>query len=242
MPSVFLSFAHEDSDVARQIETVLHKHGIDSFNFEAIPPGSNISKAIKDAIDSADSFIFLISKNFARSAWASIEVAAAMAIMDTDHPKPIFPLLIGDDLDPDADLPSLLRRFRWLDMRAGVTEERLEPVLAALKGAETAPSLARQLDAEEVMLDLQRLELSRARSAYQVDRMLLIRRLHRATLMSILVGFVATLITVLSIAGLTEWAMIRDVLGGIVGGFVGVLVARRYSRRGQGPLDGGRNG
>lgn len=154
MTAAFLSYSLADRSAAAEMTRVLRSHGIEVLTGMTVPAGSNLSRAVLDEMENADAFVFLISKQFVRSQWTQIEVAAAMAQVTSGGGKRLIPVLLGSDLDPDEDVPPLLRRFVWLDLREGFNEQALAPLVAALTDSEPPEAIEDQLAAERELLSM----------------------------------------------------------------------------------------
>jgi hypothetical protein len=131
VPTAFISHTHADAPIARQIEQALREFGVDAIDVGSIPSGANLRQSINDMLKTADGYVFVVSQDFAKSEWANVELAAAVADTTSGLAKPIVPILIGN-VDPDRDLPELLRHYQWLDLRAGMSRELVALLAASL--------------------------------------------------------------------------------------------------------------
>ncbi|MCI4667432.1 MAG: toll/interleukin-1 receptor domain-containing protein [Bacteroidia bacterium] len=72
--TVFISYNHNDQEVARKIEAYLEAGGINVIRDEdSTDPGENLSQFSIDSVRNSDYTISLISKNSLRSLWVMIE-------------------------------------------------------------------------------------------------------------------------------------------------------------------------
>jgi len=87
--TVFISYAHEDLDFARHLDTALKAHGLKVwFDVAGIYAGDEFWPQICGAIEKADTFIFIISPDAVESDFCRREIEHAVA-----HNKRIVPVL-----------------------------------------------------------------------------------------------------------------------------------------------------
>lgn len=225
MPTAFISHTHADASIARQIQRVLREMGVDTLDMESIPAGANVNQAINDMLKRADGYVFVVSPQFARSEWANVELAAAVADTTSGFAKPIVPILVGD-VDPGRDLPELLRRYRWLDLRAGISPELLAGLATSLKQGFGQDSTTAQLDAEEEFLKLRQSQLALERAEYVRRRAgqeaQASSRLSRLGVLAAVLGFGVGLVSLIIAFGVVGDA--RGAAFGIAGLFVGAAL------------------
>lgn len=120
---VFLSYAAENEKLARQIAEALRGVGAHVWlDQERIRPGENIHAAILRGIESADSFVAVISTR--RSAALSEELSLAK-----ERGIRLIPILAED-----ADIPPELAGIQYVDLRHP-SEKALADVVAASTGS-----------------------------------------------------------------------------------------------------------
>lgn len=111
MPSVFLSYAYADQEIARLIAKKLVDRGVHVWFDEAeIQAGDSIKRRITEGIRSSDYLIVLLSENSNKSVWVEREISSAFEHFE-DAAKTIIPVRI--------DQSPLLSRFesiRYVDM------------------------------------------------------------------------------------------------------------------------------
>ena len=167
MTSVFLSYAHEDSPIADALSSLLSDAGIEVLTSAKILPGEIFSSVIEDRLHRADGVAFLVSPAFPKSEWTGIETAMALAAVASGQPKHLLPILIGD-VDPVRDVPRLLARYQWLDLRDGVTRAAVDSLVHSLRRPRAEADFEAQLTAEERVLALREAEQDYERRAYEV--------------------------------------------------------------------------
>jgi hypothetical protein len=123
-PKVFLSYAHQDIDIVKQIFYGLKNSGINVWFNKLINPGESVHYETTKNIESASIFIYFMSHN--RSSWAQQEMMYALNRqfnfksnnrVSEEFKTFILPVLLPSvDLD---DVPPFLRSVQWIDMRDG---------------------------------------------------------------------------------------------------------------------------
>jgi hypothetical protein len=109
---VFLSHAAVDRPFAERLRSALEKKGINVLSATDIRAGDDFSKAITDAITTANAVIPIISRASAENPNVAAEVALAIANRIEGNRKPIIPVLA----DPLAESPFFLRNLQWVDL------------------------------------------------------------------------------------------------------------------------------
>lgn len=119
---VFLSYSRANQDLATRINGALVAAGFDTFmDTKDLPLGEEYNARIKLAVDDADLFIFLASKNSVRpGSYAMTELSFA----EQKWPNPsgyVLPVLLKD-FDP-AQLPAYLRPINALKIKGNPEAE-----------------------------------------------------------------------------------------------------------------------
>jgi hypothetical protein len=109
MKPVFVSYSHEDQDVAQQLKQALAGHGFEAWlASDEIRPGQRVVDHIRDSLENASAVVILIGKQ--PSDWARYEWSQALELSwDEDRSVPLVPVLLHD-----AHPPSFLRDRRLL--------------------------------------------------------------------------------------------------------------------------------
>ena len=120
MSDAFISYSHLDRDFAVQLQTALKNSGKAVWVDEAnIPSGSRWAEDLKEAIEDADTFVFVISPDSAGSEECKQELSYAVEL----H-KRIIPLNLRQT--PIDALPESIRAVQYVPPR-GLFEDRPEP-------------------------------------------------------------------------------------------------------------------
>ncbi len=162
-PKVFISHAHEDKGVARELRTHLEDCGVPVWiDTQELRGGDRLHPEIDKAIRDARHTVVLIGPETHNSAWVQDEVAAARETADTDAGYRVAPLLLPGVADTALRLwfgpKAVPLAVRLDDHHAGAVEEALPELLAAL--GERLPSASRRAASvdespvEELLLSL----------------------------------------------------------------------------------------
>ncbi len=110
---IFISHSFKDSNIASLLKEKLLIRGVSVVQIEHTPKiGDNIAFQIEDAVNNADAFIILLSKNYIDSKWSDLEL---MMIYDQTlgrkNGKHILPIL----LEKGTKIPPVLRNIAYAD-------------------------------------------------------------------------------------------------------------------------------
>jgi molecular chaperone DnaK len=111
--TIFISYAHQDGvGLARRLVADLRAHGFETWWDDGIQPGSEWEKTIREAIDRSDAMVVLFTEAATYSSYLDAEWHYAHDVRKI----PVIPVLApGFD---DDNLPLVLRRIQWADIRA----------------------------------------------------------------------------------------------------------------------------
>lgn len=106
-PRIFLSYAHEDKEIAQSLAEGLRDGGAEVWlDEEALNVGDSLVARIEAAIRSSDLFLILISPASERSAWVSRELGLALG---SEQRTRVVPVLLSN-----ASVPSDLQDILYL--------------------------------------------------------------------------------------------------------------------------------
>lgn len=92
MTSIFISYSRKDIEFARQVVDALAEQDLDTWiDWQSIPKGEDWKEEIDRGIEQAETFIFLMSPDSAKSAICNLEVAHALK-----NNKRVIPIVIRD--------------------------------------------------------------------------------------------------------------------------------------------------
>ncbi len=98
LPSVFISYSHEDTDFVDQLSEALREVDVNPIvDRLELKVGDDIRSAVDNMIDRSDYFLFVISSNSAKSDWAKKEIEQA-----TKREKTILPIVLDIDAIPES--------------------------------------------------------------------------------------------------------------------------------------------
>ncbi|MFO7696080.1 MAG: TIR domain-containing protein [Anaerolineae bacterium] len=111
MADVFISYSRKDIAFARILHQALQDNSFETWiDWQDIPPSSEWLTEVYQAIEQADTFVFLISQSSVASEICSLEVAHA-----SRNSKRLIPVVIND-IDPHQVTPELAA-LNWLFFR-----------------------------------------------------------------------------------------------------------------------------
>jgi hypothetical protein len=129
MKQVFISYSHDDENVAQELRDSLRKKNLGWIDEARIAGGGAIRQKVKDSLQQASAIIVLVSKQSLKSEWVQFEIGAALAMN-----KPVIPILIGQT-DAETVLPDWLQGIVYIDARHRPVRNAAEEVaLAVLQG------------------------------------------------------------------------------------------------------------
>lgn len=111
---VFVSYAHEDETVARQIAAALLEAGLEPWiDIEKIDWGDSFLQRMNEGLTAASYVVLLLSPASCASRWVEREWMAALA----DRGTVLLPVMVAD-----TQVPPLLRDLVYVDLRHDVEE------------------------------------------------------------------------------------------------------------------------
>jgi hypothetical protein len=134
-PKAFLSYSHDDKEVATRIAEALRAGGIDVWfdRWEILLGDSLVQKIFEEGLAGADAFLVLISKHSISSAWVRQELDVAL-IKRIEGITRIIPIIL-DGVQP----PEQLRPLRWVDVGDDFDSALREIQMAIFKIYEKPP-------------------------------------------------------------------------------------------------------
>lgn len=109
---VFISYAHEDSFVARRIQRDLERLGLRVWRDDSIKGGENIVLRVQEGIEGSTYFVPLMSEHYDRSFFAKEELSAVVMEALSPAQRGIVPVRLDDHA-----VPALLRARKYCDFR-----------------------------------------------------------------------------------------------------------------------------
>lgn len=124
--NVFISYAREDSEIARALASQLDADGASIWiDVKDIPAGKKWRNEIDLGLVTSEIMILLVSSNSIASSYVAYEWEQFIKAS-----KPIIPLKIQDDVD----LPSELKELQWIRFDASDFQESYVQLIDELKG------------------------------------------------------------------------------------------------------------
>lgn len=139
MPRVFLSYARQDADLARQVARALKSHGLEPWLDETeIAPGDDLLARVAEAVEQADVFCLALTPMALTKRWVMVELRMALSA-EIERGKPtVIPMLLLD-----CEIPVELRHKVYVDFR-GRFEAAMHEVVRRITGEESAPVVPKQ--------------------------------------------------------------------------------------------------
>ena len=104
---VFISFAHDDANLAAQLEAALRRNNIDTWSTLDIAPGEDWTQAIDKKSASADGYVFLLGAGASENPQLRAEWRSLLR-NDWESKKSLIPVILAHGGVPH-DLPPFLR-------------------------------------------------------------------------------------------------------------------------------------
>ena len=131
---VFLSYAHNDSFLAKEITSVLEKKGFDVWNAETeILPGDNFAEKISDALEESNAMVVLLSPASLESNNVQWEIGYALG--NKSYNRRVIPVLVGSEENISLEsIPWILRKFQTIRLsKPEQAEEEINQISEALE-------------------------------------------------------------------------------------------------------------
>ena len=239
MPKVFISYSHQDKQSARLLAEKLQAADIQVwFDEHDLNPGADIASSIRAGFEGSDTILLLVGKGKYGDSWARREAALALS----QNGKRVIPVL----LDPDADLPYILRHLNALDLSdksgSGVQVDRLVRYLR-----EAGPAIAPDESARSDTIAAMRKALDHETRAYSL-RAATIQRLALGQFFAVATGVLASVMASLFIFDIVEsfdaiakYAyVVLGVVFGIAGSLIVAGVTNHFAKRTMDKAEAGR--
>lgn len=138
---VFLSHNNQDKPAVRQIAEALQDRGLRVWLDEwELTPGRRWQDELDIVIRTVRSAAIFVGKD-GLGPWEMPDMEAILSEA-TRRELPVIPVLLPGVSDAPK-LPLFLRRFTWLDLREGITAERVDRLMGAITGRKTSRPASR---------------------------------------------------------------------------------------------------
>jgi len=125
---IFVSYSHADIRFVRKLCNDLDKHGYQVWRDERdLRVGDSIAEKIREAIDSANFFLLVISPESSASPWVRREIDVGLNAELEGNIQKFLPVLYRD-----VEVPSLIKGKMYADFRPGKYPKGLADLLKAL--------------------------------------------------------------------------------------------------------------
>lgn len=152
---VFLSHNSKDKPAVRKLAEVLRSRGLKVWLDEwELVPGRPWQEALEEVIETTGSSAVLVGKD-GLGPWQDEEMRGCLSEF-VSRKLPVIPVLLPDA--PDVpNLPFFLKRFTWVDLRGGLTEEGIDRLQWGITGSrpDRSNTPAAALDAQVATAEAQ---------------------------------------------------------------------------------------
>lgn len=139
---VFLSHNAADKDLARRLGAQLRLTGADVwFDEWEIRAGDSIPSRISEALEIVDTVILLWSAEANSSQWVRAEFESAITRGMDDGSLRVIPVVLDD-----TELPALLRRIRWVDLRHEDESRAINEIMGFANDQDRLRAIQQHLD------------------------------------------------------------------------------------------------
>ena|SRR5829696_2501329 len=131
---VFISHAHKDAPLARQVANILRESGLDVWDEEyEIMPGENWAEKISQALKESEAMVVLLTPEALESSNVLWEIGYALG--KESYEKRLIPVIVGNpDRLPEEKIPWILRHLKTVNLpEQGKNEEGIRQIASALK-------------------------------------------------------------------------------------------------------------
>lgn len=119
---IFLSHNSRDKPAVRELAEALRARGLKVWLDEwELVPGRPWQEALEEVIETTRSAAVLVGKD-GLGPWQDAEMRSCLSEF-VDRKLPVIPVLLPSPLEVEVPLPLFLKRFKWVDLRGGLTEE-----------------------------------------------------------------------------------------------------------------------
>jgi hypothetical protein len=134
---IFLSHNSKDKPAVRELAAALRARGLKVWLDEwELVPGRPWEEALEEIIETTRSSAVLVGKD-GFGPWHDTEMRSCLAEF-VDRKLPVIPVLLPGAPEMPR-LPLFLKRFTWVDLREGLTEEGLDRLMWGATGSRPAP-------------------------------------------------------------------------------------------------------
>jgi uridine kinase len=132
MKRVFISYTHDDEDIARKlIDRLRATATLEWIDQSDIGTGEHVAAKIKESLKTASAMVVLLSERSLTSKWIQFELGAAISIG-----LPIVPVFVGKA--PREGVPDWLKQFTYVDTKDRHLADVVTELVKAIEGAKFA--------------------------------------------------------------------------------------------------------
>jgi hypothetical protein len=128
---VFISYSHEDRAAASQVAEILADGGLKVFMDTKIELSADLLEAVDRGFEESRAICFCISPASRQSEFVNAELRAAVRLRGRRPDLRVIPISLPGS-NPDM-MPLELQSYQFLDLRDGITPDKLQRLVDSLK-------------------------------------------------------------------------------------------------------------
>lgn len=129
---IFISYAQQDTALAGRVAEPLQGDGLEVWNAERnLLPGDNWVAEVGRAHEESEAMVVLLTPEAIGSRWVMREMDYALGAKN--YRNRLIPVVVGDRKGlPTSDIPWIVRRMPWIELRDCETPE-VKPIADAIR-------------------------------------------------------------------------------------------------------------
>jgi len=110
--NLFLSYAHDDTDIANELASVLRSGGQKVWQDNVISTGERWQESLRNAINDAEGIVLALTPNWIASPWCQWEFVTAVELK-----KKVIPVLLSE-----TELPDRISQYQYVNFIEGFSD------------------------------------------------------------------------------------------------------------------------
>ncbi len=109
---VFISYAHDATDIAEKIANLLKESGFEVWSENEILPGDNWAEKVAQALRDSNAMVVLLTPAALKSSWVLHETQYALS--EERYNLRLIPVIIGDSKELEAKIPWIFKKLQLI--------------------------------------------------------------------------------------------------------------------------------